>query len=830
MLSTFTTYQLYTRDQDRVIERIRTDPVNNRLADYYRQNIGKVSSVEEFMGDYKLYSYAMTAYGLEDQIDSRALIKKVLNSDLADNDSFANKLSDERYRDFAKAFDFVSASTETEPTAQSNAQLQVMVGGYSEYRTKAAQAVATNANYFTANIPKINTVSQFLNDDKLFNVALEAAGIDASIASKSFIREVLTGTKADQMSARGDDRYLVLAAMLPFGTDGRAPAGGLQGAGEANSTAFLYYQQKGLAASPQAAALQVSYYEAKIGEVTSADELIENPRLFDVALTAVGLDSSIESPGYVWNVLTSDRSNPNSVLNKMPETTTAERTRKQQYTALADAFQFKTDGSLDPGVSAQTAANVTALTTAFLDNYGDAASEDDRLSSSFYAANLSKIGSVSDLMKNSAVYDYALKAVGLDPSTESRSTIMRVLRSDPSDPKGFAASLGDDRYIRLASAFNFGEDGKLADVRRVQSEGAQGDVIDRYLDRLDENEDKASVTAAVQISQAFRTTMKSVSTVDEFLADSSVFDYAMVAIGFDPEYQDPAFIGRILTSDPEDPNSFVNTLGIDAYKTLRAAFEIDGYGNLKPAQDAAGRTTIIDAYLEKELGRENTELVDAAKGILGFNTGVPTIANMTDFLSKPDVLGFALQAFGLDDEGLTGDEIRDILTSDLSDPKSAAGLYGDDRYLEFAAAFNFATDGTIERDVSRVQSVSDMLSTQDLYLRQRMEEDAGAENNGVRLALYFKRMADEITSPYQFLADDALLDFVTTTLGLPDEFSSGNIDVQARYLEKKIDFEQLGDAKYIERTVNRFLAMYDLANDTSASDPGLAVLSASSYI
>ena len=192
MLSTFTTYQLYTRDQSRVMDRIASDPVNTRLADYYRENIGKVTSVDEFMGDYKLYSYAMTAYGLEDQMDSRALIRKVLESDLEDTSSFANKLSDERYRDFAKAFDFAVASTKTDPKAQTDAQLQVMVESYSEHRVKAGQASAANANYFMENIGKIQTVNQFLADEKLFAVALEAAGIDVRVWRPSSWPEIET--------------------------------------------------------------------------------------------------------------------------------------------------------------------------------------------------------------------------------------------------------------------------------------------------------------------------------------------------------------------------------------------------------------------------------------------------------------------------------------------------------------------------------------------------------------------------------------------------------------------------------------------------------------
>ena len=832
MLSTFTTYQFYTRDQSRTLDRIAADPVNTRLASYYRENIGKATSVDEFMGDYKLYSYAMTAYGLEDQIDSRALIRKVLESDLEDPKSFANKISDERYRDLAKAFSFTATSTKADPAAQTNAQMQVMVESYSEHRVKAGQAIAASANYFTETIGKVRTVGQFLADEKLFTVALEAAGIDASVASESFIRDVLTGTKADEMSRKGDDRYLLLAAMLPFDENGLAPADGLQSASEKNSTAYLYYQQKGLEASPQAAALQVSYYEAEIGNVETADDIIENPRLYQVALTAVGLDPSIESSAFVWNVLTSDLSDPKSVVNKMSEATTTDKTRKEQYLALARMFQFQTDGSLADGDSAQTTAAVEALTDDYLEKYTNTTATADKLSASLYAANIKNVTTVTGFLANSAVYDYALKAVGLDPETASKSTIMRVLRSDPSDPASFAAKLGDDRYVRLAAAFNFGSDGKLADSRRVQTETAQGNTIDRYLDRLDKDEDKATVTTAVQDSQAFKTAMRSISGVDEFIADETAFGYAMKAIGFNPDTQNADVIRRVLTSDLSDPNSFANKLKIPAYTALASAFDVDAYGKISLATDDGGNSLMVDTYFDKVLGKANTDLVDAARGILAYNVALPSVATMDDFLADGDVVNFALKAFDLDGEKLSTADIRKILTSDLSDPDSVAGKYGDKRYLEFAAAFNFDTDGTIERDATRVQSVTAMLTTQDLYLRQKMEEEAGSENNGVRLALYFKRSAEDITNIYEFLADDALLKFVKTTFSLPDEFSSSNIDVQARNLEKKIDLDQLTDTKYVERMVNRFLAMYDLSNNTGAgSSPALALLgSSSSYL
>ena len=66
MLSNTLSYQLYTRDMTRTLDRIAADPVVKREAEYYRTNIHSVSTIDEFMADYRLYSYAMKAHGLEE--------------------------------------------------------------------------------------------------------------------------------------------------------------------------------------------------------------------------------------------------------------------------------------------------------------------------------------------------------------------------------------------------------------------------------------------------------------------------------------------------------------------------------------------------------------------------------------------------------------------------------------------------------------------------------------------------------------------------------------------------------------------------------------------
>ncbi|UIJ72335.1 DUF1217 domain-containing protein [Aurantimonas sp. HBX-1] len=716
MLSTYLSYQLYTRDMPKTLERIASDPVTKRDAEYYRANIHSVATVDEFMDDYRLYSYAMKAYGLEEQIPSRALIKKVLESDLSDKTSIANKLSDERYRTFAAAFNFAKAAEPAAPTAQTKGQTDLLVDAYSEHRIRAGQAVAATTKAFVDGIGAITNVDAFLDNQTLFTVALEAAGIDASIASRSFIRDVLTGNAADGPAANGDLRYAALAAMLPFEADGSVPAGGLQSASDTNTTVFAWLEQKGLGASPQAAAYQVSYYEAEIGAVRTADDLVGNIRLLTVALGSVGLNAGIETPAFAWTILTSDPADPQSALNRMAEATPEQLARKQQYRTFAERFNFDAQGNLPAGASAQTAAAKQATVDGYFANYQNQVASSDRVATSLFKASIASVTTALQFVSSSAVYNYALKAFDLDPTQESRSTIMRVLRSDPSDPKSFVNTLGDERYVRLAAGFNFDDSGKVAAPRLAQTAANQTDTANRYAERLGENPTAAETEKAKAATEAYRAALASVISVDDFVASKTLTDYA-------------------------------------------------------------------------------------------------------------------LKAYGLEDEKLSQKDLVAILTSDISDPESFVNASGDKRLIEFAAAYAFTSDGGIDRDAGAVQTAKNFLSTQDFFLRQAMEEEAGADNEAVRLALYFRRMGPELSSFYDILADPALLNVVQIAVGLPAESGQSNIDVQKRTLEKKLDLEAFQDPKQLERFISRFIALYDAqSGGGTIGSPALTILSSGSAI
>ena len=135
--------------------------------------------------------------------------------------------------------------------------------------------------------------------------------------------------------------------------------------------------------------------------------------------------------------------------------------------------------------------------------------------------------------------------------------------------------------------------------------------------------------------------------------------------------------------------------------------------------------------------------------------------SVDDFLKDKRLVAYALQAYGFKGQDISNGDLRKILTSDPLDPKSFGNQKDNTGFRPLATAFNFGSDGKVLLVPKlQPQDRSDLVATSDLYVRQSMEQEAGADNDGVRLALYFQRVAPTVKTPYGILADRALLQVV----------------------------------------------------------------------
>jgi len=157
--------------------------------------------------------------------------------------------------------------------------------------------------------------------------------------------------------------------------------------------------------------------------------------------------------------------------------------------------------------------------------------------------------------------------------------------------------------------------------------------------------------------------------------------------------------------------------------------------------------------------------------------------------------------------------------SDLTDPNSYANKLTDKRYAAFVTAFNFAQYGAQATTITAAQKPS-----VDKYVRQTLETEAGQDNEGVRLALYFQRKAPSLVSFYQVLGDPALSKVVRTLLSLPDSFATADVDKQVKFFESKLDIKDFADPDKLGKLMTRFTSLWEVDNPSSTQQSPTAVL------
>jgi hypothetical protein len=91
---------------DTQVARLAESPVQARDREYFRENIGKVTSAADLVSDFRLRRVALAAYGLQDDLPNRAFIERVLSDGVTAPDALSNRLADKRYRAFSEAFGF----------------------------------------------------------------------------------------------------------------------------------------------------------------------------------------------------------------------------------------------------------------------------------------------------------------------------------------------------------------------------------------------------------------------------------------------------------------------------------------------------------------------------------------------------------------------------------------------------------------------------------------------------------------------------------------------------------------------------------------------------
>ncbi|MBV8103087.1 MAG: DUF1217 domain-containing protein [Hyphomicrobiales bacterium] len=190
MTTTTADYIAVTQNLTRYQAMTAAEPAVKSATAYYEANIGKVTSIQDFVGNYRLLSYALNAYGLGDQVNAKALISKVLEGGVSNPKSLANTLSDSRWKAFAAAFDFVGQGASS---VSSTSAVKTTTADYVEQQLESdqgAQDVGVQlALYFQRVAPTISSEYGILADPNLLEVARTIFGLSPATSATNIDAE-----------------------------------------------------------------------------------------------------------------------------------------------------------------------------------------------------------------------------------------------------------------------------------------------------------------------------------------------------------------------------------------------------------------------------------------------------------------------------------------------------------------------------------------------------------------------------------------------------------------------------------------------------------------
>ncbi|SNR66272.1 DUF1217 domain-containing protein [Puniceibacterium sediminis] len=270
-----------TREKQQIA--FEKSPMIARDKAQFEQQIQSVQTSEQLMDNRELLRVALGAFGLDDDLGNRAFIKKVLDSDLADSTSLANRLADKRYLALAQTFNFAGTTGPRIETSQTDTAI-------------------------SAKLDKLKKPEDLLSDPSLLRATLKGFGLEKDVGNEFFLQKVLGSDLSDKNSFANrltDKRYVELAKTFDFHS-------------KAQSQDSLY----GF----------VDAFSGVLDDIETADDLIDNAELTNSALSIFGLEkdfANLDKTDFLKNVLESDPYDNESFAAKLDD---------PRYLALSNAF------------------------------------------------------------------------------------------------------------------------------------------------------------------------------------------------------------------------------------------------------------------------------------------------------------------------------------------------------------------------------------------------------------------------------------------------------------------------------------------------------------
>jgi hypothetical protein len=264
------------------------------------------------------------------------------------------------------------------------------------------------------------------------------------------------------------------------------------------------------------------YYLENIVNVKSIDEFLDDDRLYRFAMKAHGLEDMIYAKAFIRKALEGGIADSDSFANKLTDKRYAEFVQTYNFAALGEAATTynKAQVEIPKGYFLQAEA-------AGLDPTKDKLVQQE---TRYFQANITKIKSIDELMKNERLLTYAMAAFGLDSQTEDLDHIRELLEGGTRDPD---APVHDeaDAYIAFVASLDFEGLGEQATTYNR----AQQPAMDKYL-RQTLEETAGETNEGVRLALYFERKAPNLTSFYQVLSDPALAQVVRTALALPAEF------------------------------------------------------------------------------------------------------------------------------------------------------------------------------------------------------------------------------------------------------------------------------------------------------
>ncbi|RVV96871.1 DUF1217 domain-containing protein [Mesobaculum littorinae] len=214
---------------------------------------------------------------------------------------------------------------------------------------------------------------------------------------------------------------------------------------------------------------------------------------------------------------------------------------------------------------------------------------------------------------------------------------------------------------------------------------------------------------------------------------------------------------------------------------------------------------LTDATRETQL-----ELIEKrpqhARAIDAFRARIADIKTPAALVEDAEVYGFVMRAFDLEDQIFGKAMVRELLESDIAEPRALINRLTDSRFREMYRELGYESDGSGSWNASSRFWQEKMV---DRYVERIFINQTAEQNDSVATILDFRSKASDIDTWYDVLKDKDLSIFMRRALGIPDEAVQMDIDSQVAYFKRKFDLKQIADPAEMQKLERKYAIVTD---------------------